>query len=267
MQKNAVQFTQVFIATLLLCGTAAANEVLVIDDNLDVLPEGYVLVTNSSANATATVQIGDIGGSNGLIFDGTWTVAPNTREFAVGGLAPSIPTPDDFQLDPADVDGIVSIRWMLDLEVISDTMVPPDQGLFAQLVVFQLQPDFTVSAFLDDGSFVQGGETRTLDVTAVATDFGPPGQHPDFSPEGLPISFALQLGAAYPRDLLPDAFFVDGRMTADNWKVEVTGGAGGVFKNGFEDGMGTPAPRFQEASSAAECNCTAPRAFLGQPAD
>lgn len=242
-------------AALLLATAATAGDLLLIDDNLDTLPTGYFLITNSSENATADIQIGDIGGSNGLIFDGSWNVPASGFEFAIGAMVPMIPTVADFQLVPAQVDGIAAIRWMLDLEVISATMTPPQQGIFAHLLVFQLQPDGTVMGFIDGGNFIQTGEAKTIDVVAIETDFvQADGLHPDFAALARPMSFGLQLSAGYPRKTVPDAFFVDGRMTADNWKVEIAGGAG-FFSDGFESDVVVTQSAEPISTHAADCPC------------
>ncbi len=243
------------VAMLLLVNSARAGDIILIDDNLDILPPGYALAESASANATATIQIGEIGSSNGLIFDGSWDVPGNGQEFAVGAMFPVIATAADFQLDPADVDGIAGIRWMLDLEVISSTMLLPEQGIFVQLVVFQQQPDGSVLGFASSGNLIEPGLATTLDVALIESDFGLPDEHPDFSAVGRPMSFGLQLGATYPRKIVPDPFFVDGRMTADNWKVEIAGGAG-IFNDGFESV--SAALRFDEPTIAADENCLCP---------
>ena len=254
--SKAHTLTSYLISTALLSATAAtAGDLLLIDDNLNTLPTGYELLTSSSENATADIQIGDIGDSNGLIFDGSWNVPANGFEFAIGAMAPVIPTVADFQLVPAEVDGIAAIRWMLDLEVISDTMTPPLQGIFAQLVVFQLQPDNSVLGFADSGQFIQAGEAKTIDVITIETDFGQPGgPHPDFAALAMPMSFGLQINAGYPRETNPNAFFVDGRMTADNWKVEIAGGAG-FFSDGFESDVAMIETAEPISTNAADCPC------------
>lgn len=248
------------LASMLLVAPAVrAGDLLLIDDDLDVLPAGYTLVEQASANATAQMQIGDIGGSNGLIFDGSWDVPQNGQESAVGGLVPVIPTPADFQLDPADVDGIAGIRWTLDLEVISATMMPPIQGIFAQLVVYQEQSNGTVMAFADDatnGNFIEAGQSKMLDVVLVESDFGSPGNRPDFRAIGRSMSFGLQFGAVYPRTINPDPFFVDGRMTGDNWTIEIIGGAG-YLDDGFEGVAVPPQPDRQVSEGDENCLCPA----------
>jgi len=254
MSKAMIPIASMISIALLSATAAIAGDVVLIDDNLDTLPAGYVLSTNASANATADIQIGAIGASNGLIFDGSWNVPANGQEFALGQMLPTIPTPADFQLVPADVDGIAGIRWTLDVEVISTTMTPPQQGIFAQLVVFQLQPDGSVLSFADQGNFIQAGEASTIDVVAIESDFGQPGAQPDFSALALPISFGLVLGAAYPQTINPNAFFVDGRMTADNWRVEIIGGAG-FFEDGFEDDVVVTQSAAAVSNHAVDCLC------------
>jgi len=258
MNKALILIPIIAVSVLLLLPNAAtAGDLLLIDDNLDVLPSGYSLGESASSNATASIQIGPIGASNGLIFDGSWNVPANGQEFAVGAMAPVIPTVADFQLIPADVDGIAGVRWMLDLEVISTTMVPPQQGIFVQLAVFQQQPDGTVAAFTDSGNFIQAGEARTIDVIAIESDFGQPGARPDFSALARPMSFGLQLGASYPQTVNPNAFFVDGRMTADNWRVEIAGGAG-FFADGFEADVVVTQSGEVLTADDADCNCPTP---------
>ena|GEM_PF-6829344 len=263
MSKATIPIAGMISIALLFATAATAGDVVLIDDNLDTLPAGYVLSTNASANATADIQIGAIGASNGLIFDGSWNVPANGQEFALGQMLPMIPTPADFQLVPADVDGIAGIRWTLDAEVISTTMTPPQQGIFAQLVVFQLQPDGTVLSYFDGGNFVQAGEARTIDVVAIESDFGQPGAQPDFSALALPISFGLVLGAAYPQTINPNAFFVDGRMTADNWRVEIAGGAG-FFADGFESEVVVTQSGEVLTADDADCNCPIPAVMQAQ---
>lgn len=233
MKTGRIMLGLALVAVLGRAQAGPVGTVVLIDDALETLPVGYTLSEFTSANATASMQIGDVGGSNGLIFDGTWNVPAGGQEFAVGSMAPVIATPGDFQLDPAAVDGVAAVRWMLDAAVISSTMVPPEQGIFAQLVVFQQQPDGSVLAFADAGNFIPAGGSETLDRVLVESEFGLPGQHPDFRAVGRPLSFGLQFGASYPRTTQPGAFFVDGRMTGDNWQVEILGGAG-IFNDGFE---------------------------------
>ena len=168
-----------------------------------------------------------------MIYDGSWDVPASGSEFSVAALAPILLTRDDFQFNPADVEGITSVHWTLDAEVISTTMVPPEQGIFIQLVIFQEQTNGSVRTFADTGNFIVTGQSVSLDIIATDLDFGAPGARPDFSAVGRPLSFALQIGATYPKTTQPDAFFVDGRLTADNWTVAVTD-AGGVFRDGFE---------------------------------
>ena len=247
--------TAATLCLLLTSSVALAGEVLIIDENLDVLPLGYQLQTSVSANATADFQIGNLGASNGLIFDGSWDVPANGSEFSVGAMVPILLTPADFQLDPGDIDGITSVHWTLDVEVISNTMTPPEQGIFVQLIVFQEQANGGVLTFADSGNFVVTGQSVSLDITLFESDFGLPGARPDFSATGRPLSFALQIGATYPKTINPDAFFVDGRMTGDNWTVAVTDG-GGIFSDSFES---EPVlSRSAELADEDNCLCPAP---------
>ncbi|MDX2416084.1 MAG: hypothetical protein QNK19_01335 [Xanthomonadales bacterium] len=80
-----------------------------------------------------------------------------------------------------------------------------------------------------------------------------PGARPDFSAVGRPLSFALQFGATYPKTTQLIAFFVDGRLTADNWTVAVID-AGGIFRDSFESG----AVQSGLAKQAAEVDCLCP---------
>ncbi len=255
MSKSGAFLLSMVAATLGFVNAQAAEVILLIDEELEALPAGYSLSEFASANATAEIQVGDIGGSNGLIFDASWNVPASGVEVAIGAMIPVIPTHADFQLYPIDIGGFSEIRWMLDLEVISSTMTPPEQGIFAQLVVHQQQPNGSVLAFADQGNFIQAGESKVLDVVTTETDFGQPGANPDFSANGRPISFGLQFGATYPRVTNPEAFFVDGRMTADNWRVEIT--RAGIFSDRFESDLllGQPAEQLSEQ----EENCICPK--------
>src|SRR5699024_10415464 len=190
------------------------------------------LQTYATVNATADFQVGSLGASNGLIFDGTWDVPANGQESSAGLLAPILTTPADFQLDPADIGGISSVHWSLDAEAISSTMVPPDQGIFAQLYIYQEQADGSVQPFSDGDSFVVVGQSVSLDVTATESDFGLPGDRPNFSATGRPLSFGLVLGGNYPKTPKSVALYIDGRITGNNWTAAVT--KGGIFKDRFE---------------------------------
>ena len=242
------------ICLLFASPVALANEVLIIDENLDALPSGYQLHAEASANATADFQIGNLGASNGLIFDGSWDVPSNGSEYAVGIMFPILQTPADYQLDPADTGGITRIHWTLDTEVTSTTMTAPEQGIYAQLVIFQELANGGTGFFSDIGHFVETGQSVSLDITATESDYGEPGNRPDFSATGRPISFALQIGATYPRIITPDAFFVDGRMTGDNWTVAVT--TDRVFSDSFESEP--VSPDLAQRADKDNCLCPAP---------
>lgn len=262
MRNASVLNAGILVAALLFSKSVVADEVLVLHFDFEGQLTGYQLVASSSANATADIDVGPVGNSNGLRFEGSWNVPANGQEFAVGGLAPVIPTVNDFQVYPDQVDGIVSLRFTVDLAVISNTMVAPEQGIFAQLLVYQLQEDGTIRAFLDTGVYIIVGESKSVDIVRVESDFGLPGDRPDFSPSGRPFTIAFQLGAQYPREIVPDPFFIDGIMTADNLKVFYTGGLGSILKDGFEQGADGPteARRAPQPALVVECNCEAPAA-------
>lgn len=250
----AATITVATICLLFASPVALADEILIIDDNLDALPAGYQLQAYASTNATAEFQIGNLGTFNGLIFDGSWDVAANGSEYAVGVMVPVLQTPAVFQLDPADIGGITSVHWTLDAEVISGTMAAPEQGIFVQLVIFQELAAGGSRAFSDNGRFVETGQSVSIDITSAESDFGEPGDRPDFSANGRPVSFGLQIGATYPKTVTPDAFFVDGRLTGDNWTVAVT--KDGIFSDSFES---EPVlPPLAERAHKDNCLCPAP---------
>lgn len=264
MRYPSVLISGFAVVALLLSESASAEFLQVIVDDLDTPPPGFTLVTGASPNASASLQIDDVGGSNGLVFTGTWDVPANGQEFAVGALIPVTETTADFQFDPASTGGITGLRWALDLEVISTTMTPGVQGIFAQLVVYQQQPDDTVLAFTDGGNYITAGESTTIDVTAVDTDFGQPGANPDFSASGGPMSFGLQFGAVYPGVTVPEPFFVNGRMNADNWLLFVDTPDvedGDLFKDGFEEPMMSEPPAAKTVlPPSIDCDCATPSA-------
>ena len=243
MYKPTTAATTAAILGLLLTSSAAmADDILVINESLNALPQGYELQSGSSANATVDFRIGNIGTSNGLILDGSWDVPPSGEEFAFGVAQPILQFPVDFQIDPRNIGGIASVHWTLDTEVISATMDPSIQGIFAQLLVYQEQTDGFIYSFSERvANYVLAGQSVSLDVTLFESDFIPsvPGSSLDFSAAGRPILFALLLSAVYPRDTTPDAFFVDGRMTAKNWTVSVSNDFS-FFKDGFEPGSVMP---------------------------
>ena len=238
MSQFRIYVTGFTVILGLSLGVAEAAGVPVIDESFDALPQGYTLIEDSSENATASLQIGNVDGSNALIFDGTWSVPVNGQEYSLGALAPELLTVDDFQFDPVDTDGITSIQMKLDVEVTSNTMTPPQQGIFVQLSIYQLRPDGYVNFFSDNGSngnFIQAGQSEALDLTFDLSHFPADsfGDRPDFGVNALPMSFGLVFGAAYPRNPpLPNPINLDGRMTGDNWVVEVTGN--GIFKDSLE---------------------------------
>lgn len=234
-----------------------AGEILVIDEKLDVLPPGYQLREHASSNATAEFQIGNLGVSNGLIFDGSWDVPANGTEHAAGDVTPILHSPADYQVDPRAIKGIASIRWTLDARVSSETMVP-EQGIFAQLIIFQEQADGKPAAFSDKGNFVEVGQSVSFDITVTESDFGTPGDRPDLSATGRPISFGLQFGATYPETTNPDKFYVEGRMTGNNWTVAITDG-GSIFSDGFEpEAKSSVMAERVERAAKADCSCPAP---------
>ncbi len=227
-------------AILLAAGACFAGQT-VIDEPFDSVPADYELIEGASANATASLQIGNINNSSRLIFDGTWDVPANGSEVSQAAFAPIVAAAGDYQVDPAQVDGITSIRFKLDVAVTSDTMMPPDEGVFVNLAIYQMRPDGLTNVFINTGpsvNIIPAGSTTTVDLLLNQADYPMDqfGEQANFGDDGLPLSFGLIIGARYTDDSSTGAFFLDGRLTADNWTVEITTGQtpGLIFADGFQ---------------------------------
>lgn len=208
----------------------------------------YTLSTSATKNATAAIEIGPVGGSDGLIFDGSWNVAPQTQESAAGGFVPQ-----GFQLDPLTVEAIGAVVFQADVEVISDNMDPKIQGIFIELIIFQQREDGNSNAFRYFEQ-VLAGESKRLDVVLGEDDFIPFSEGElDLGPYAPNLAFGLQIGAAYPRDLTDNQVVVSGRMTVDNWDLQLIG------MPLFEDNFELPPPQEPAASRSTVRPPTGPR--------
>lgn len=235
---------------MLPCSIAFAQDFTAFElsESFDPPDPLYTLNSSATENATAAIEIGPVGGSDGLIFDGSWNVAPQTQESAAGGFVPQ-----GFQLDPLTVEAIGAVAFQADVEVISDNMDPKIQGIFIELIIFQERPDGNSDAFRYF-ELVLAGESKRLDVVLGEDDFVPfsEGQL-DLGPYAPNLAFGLQVGAAYPRELSDDQVFVSGRMTIDNWDLQLIG------MPLFEDNFELPPPQEPAASERSVPPPTGPR--------
>lgn len=156
-------------------------------------------------------------------------------EFSSGLVVPAIPSPQDFQFDPSSVDGIVAVNYSVDA-VLNGFPEDNVDSLFVVLLIYQLNDQGGVEAFTQsqvrttiDSETLMNVETQLRREDFLRGD----GMMPDFSPDALPISFGLQLGALFdPEDFVGD---LQGHLRVDNWTVNVEF-PDRVFDDRFEDG-------------------------------
>jgi hypothetical protein len=210
-----------------------ADIVEVINEGFDEPVTDYYLYTNITGDATATIEFGDVNGSNGPIFGGTWTIEAGTTASAGGIVAPQTPPNAPFQFDVKAHEGISAIQYSADVKL--NGFSGDDLGnLFIQLLIFQNYPDGSLTIYTQTTTTMILPATTEVDVTLLRTDFlDYLGNHPDLSPDASPISFGLLLGA-----LFNDTAFIgtkQGHLSADNLIVNVT-----VPDLLFEDGYENP---------------------------
>ncbi|MEE4638201.1 MAG: hypothetical protein V2J42_05630 [Wenzhouxiangella sp.] len=197
------------------------NSVEVVNEDFENPFDGYNLSVFASDNATASIELGDVAGSQGLVYSGTWSIPPGGFEFSSGLAVPEISSPASFQFDPSSVDGIVSVTYSID--AILNGFSGDDIGnLFAVLLIYQQNDEGGVEAFTQtqvqtmvDSETLTNVETQLRREDFLRSD----GKLPDFSPDGRPMSFGLQLGALFDAQ----TFVGDrqGHLRVDNWSVAV----------------------------------------------
>jgi len=210
------------------------NSAEVVNEDFENPFVGYSLSTFTSENATASIELGDVAGSQGLVYGGTWSIAPGEFEFSSGLLVPETPSPQDFQFDPSSVDGIVSVTYSVD--AILNGFPDDDVGnLFVVLVIYQLNDQGGLEVFSQsqvrttiDSETLINVETQLRREDFLRGD----DMMPDFSPDALPMSFGLQLGALFDaQEFVGD---LQGHLRVDNWTVTVEF-PDRVFEDRYED--------------------------------
>lgn len=234
--KPGVTIVSSVLLTALL-NTAQAEVIEVFDHDFETDPPNFQIFVQQTGDATGTFGYGDVGGSRGLIFVGTYQVKVGVTEFeyANGILSPLVPTYNDYHLYPDQVDGIRSISVSIDT-ILEGLPSDNGNGLGAMGLGLQLwqvkdaQWDiYEISKTFSNTTWAEAGWT---DLTAE--DFmRPNGTKPDFSATAAPIAFGMFVGIGY-RWISGGPQFVSTSARVDNWRIEANVGLS-LFKDGFED--------------------------------
>ncbi|MEM7706194.1 MAG: hypothetical protein AAF358_11610 [Pseudomonadota bacterium] len=227
-----------FLAALfaaLSFSAATAGTVTAVDTDFSTLPSNIDLVEFSSDAATSSLTVDDVAGSLGLVFRGTWTLAPGGAETALGIYRPLLADTSELDFSPADNDGIAAIDFSLEAGL-PGTAGDNVTRLFAQLIIYQQLENGAVRAYTQfrQAIVLTPGPIQAFSVTnLIADDFDDgSGGRPDFSPTARPMAFGLQLGGrlSTPNNAPGDYL---GGVSADNWAVTVDTGLT-IFADGFE---------------------------------
>lgn len=217
------RFPTKLLSLLLLAAPAVclAETIQILDENFDGPLTTFTLATNASANATANISLGDVAGSQGIVYMGTWQISPGMVEFSSGTLFPQFPPLTDYQLDPGDVDGITAVSYSIDA-VLNGFPGDSISNLFTVLVIFQRGDDGQIDVFSHRGirTSITNTTLETVTVDLAVDDFEDVGgRAPNLGPDGGPISFGIQLGALFDSDAFTG--FEQGHLSIDNWQVSV----------------------------------------------
>lgn len=251
------RFQQWLIACLLYCGlwsTAHAEDIEVFNFDFETDPPNFVISLQTTGDATGSLEYGDIGGSRGMIYKGTFQTKPGVTEFefANGLYSPMPPTFDDFHLYPAETDGIYSISVFIDTIVDG---LPTDNenslggmGFFFQL--WQVKDGlWDVYELLQEFSNKDWDEISFVDLKAE--DFmRQDGTMPDFSPTAQPISFGFAIGIGYRWLSGDQGQFISTSARVDNWKVIAD-----VGQTTFEDGFEKPEVPQSALTTTSQASC------------
>jgi len=235
MHLNCLRLICAVIAMLAPMLTLAAT-IPVINEDFEAPFTGFTLQQYSTANATASIALGDVSGSTGLVFGGSWTVAPdpNPGESATGYIEPNLPTAQIHHLNPAEHEGITRVDYSADV-ILNGLQGDTLGNLFMQLLIYQQLPDlsFRIYAQIAVITKIENTTLQNVQVSLKREDFQDfEGKHPDFSPTANPLSFGLQLGAYF--DYTAFTGTESGHLRADNWVVSVEA-PDRLLKDGFED--------------------------------
>lgn len=202
-------------------GLCLADTIQVVDEDFDDSLTAFSLQPNATANATADIFLADVAGSQGVVYAGTWQIAPGTIESSSGVVVPQLPPNANFQLDPAEVDGVVSVTYTVDAVL---NGFPGDSigNLFLVLVIYQINDQGQLEVFTQRGvtTLVENTTLQPITVDLAVKDFGDAqGRPPDLGPDGGLLSFGIQLGALFDDSVFTGAG--QGHLSIDNWQVFV----------------------------------------------
>lgn len=219
-----------------LAGTAYADVITVLDHDFETDPPNFEIQLQETGDATASFEFGDIGGSRGMIFKGTYLTKEGVDvfEYANGVLSPLVPTHADYHLYPDETDGIYSITVSIDaiLEGLPGDDGGSDAGMGFTLRLWQLKngmwDKYRISQLFQNRNWASIGWANL-----TAEDFQrEDGTMPDFSATAAPMVFSFFVGIGYKWVSGPGrAFQTSARV--DNWKVEADVGLT-LFKDSFE---------------------------------
>lgn len=210
-----------------------AGSVQVIDEDFEDPFTGFTTSTWVVGDATASFDVGDVGGSKGLIFGGTWNVVDSGEVTSAGALNPLYPPDLPYQIDPSNYDGFRRIDYTADV-VLNGYAGDDVPNSFVQLLIFQKQDNGQIVAFTQISGLPSLVNTswQNIQISATREDMSAfDGSKPDFGPNANPMSFGLLMGGSYT-----DNDFVgqnQGHLRLDNWTVTVIY-PDLLMKDGFE---------------------------------
>lgn len=225
---------------LLMCGlqsTAWAEVIVVLDKDFQTDPPNFQINLQQTGDATASFAFGDVGGSRGLIFKGTYLTKQGVDvfEYANGILSPVVPTNADYHIYPSETDGIRSISVTMDAIVDG---LPSDNAaslgsMGIGLQLWQVKNGqwevYQISQVISNKTWQEIGWSNLTAESFIRQD----STKPDFSANAGPIVFGFFVGIGY-KWISGLGQVVSTSARVDNWKVEADVGLT-IFKDGFEN--------------------------------
>jgi len=230
-QAKATLLSLFLLAVPVFC---LADIIQVVDEDFNEPLNAFFLSPFASENATAGITLGDVAGSQGVIYTGTWQISPETTEFSSGLVAPLFPPNTDFQFDPREVDGVAAVSYTVDA-VLNGFPGDSLNNLFLVLVIYQQNEEGLIDVFSQRGvtTSVENTTLQSVTVDLAINDFEDfNGNPPDVGPDGRPFSFGIQLGAQFDDQTFTG--FEQGHLSIDNWEVFVEV-PDRIFQDRFEE--------------------------------
>ncbi len=231
--NDAIAAVGLVLAGSISTGSTAA-QTRVIDQDFDPPDPSYAFAPVTTGGATVELVIGDVFGSDGLIYAGSVDLDPGASAFAIADWGPTIATFDDFQFDPMVVGGIAYVSASADAAL---NGFPSDTDnlneLRLSLELLQADDMGIINSWIAELSVTDEALTTVQWVQLRAADFiNSSGSSPDFSADANPIAFGLRLGAGFQETTNQFPISISGHLRVDNWRVDVFGDA--LFSDGYE---------------------------------